>query len=403
MPMAALLLCARMGVARALVDNLLELRSWTDAERLIAPLHASASLLPHPPDEMIQALGSASDANTSHAGGRKTVKYMLALTRLQPSSKVLEMGCGYGRNARWLSGFLQPEQGGSYSGFDVSVPAIEWSSKAFAGNPHVSMKVAEAHNEFYHDHVWQRKQHKHVKEASSYVFPYEQASFDVVTSPGLFPHLKRADMENYVKEAYRTLKPGGTALFWYYLMDASGQEALASAMRPQLITFAHPETKVVPLDDRRTTYGVPEQPEGVALFNATYVYALLKNVGFAHVSTHRGSWRESGQPTDPEERKEMGLFDTASFSVADLVHAVRALEPHLHRTTQIKIPRARHACCSRHAQPSPLAARARCLPADGRWPVRCVRGTRTRQVLYTGQDKAAAPPAFQDIVRAIKL
>lgn len=41
MPMAALLLCARMGVARALVDNLLELRSWTDAERLIAPLHAS--------------------------------------------------------------------------------------------------------------------------------------------------------------------------------------------------------------------------------------------------------------------------------------------------------------------------------------------------------------------------
>ncbi|MFQ5776715.1 MAG: class I SAM-dependent methyltransferase, partial [Terriglobia bacterium] len=59
--------------------------------------------------------------------GQAFFGYFLRLCGLQPSEKVLEVGCGVGRMAVPLTRYL--DSGGSYEGFDVAVDEVRWCQK----------------------------------------------------------------------------------------------------------------------------------------------------------------------------------------------------------------------------------------------------------------------------------
>src|SRR3954466_597973 len=56
--------------------------------------------------------------------GDEFLGHFIALGGLQPSDAVLDVGCGIGRMARPLAGYLSSE--GSYDGFDVNRDGIGW-------------------------------------------------------------------------------------------------------------------------------------------------------------------------------------------------------------------------------------------------------------------------------------
>jgi cyclopropane fatty-acyl-phospholipid synthase-like methyltransferase len=65
--------------------------------------------------------------------GDEFLRLFVELGGLRPDMRVLGVGCGIGRMARLLAGYLGPE--GSYDGFGVSAEGIAWCRRRYAGHP----------------------------------------------------------------------------------------------------------------------------------------------------------------------------------------------------------------------------------------------------------------------------
>jgi SAM-dependent methyltransferase len=63
--------------------------------------------------------------------GEQNVRQMRELAGLQPTERVLEVGCGIGRIAIALTQYLD---GGSYVGFDIVPHGIEWCRTRILGS-----------------------------------------------------------------------------------------------------------------------------------------------------------------------------------------------------------------------------------------------------------------------------
>ncbi|MDQ2686384.1 MAG: class I SAM-dependent methyltransferase, partial [Armatimonadota bacterium] len=55
--------------------------------------------------------------------------------------------------------------------------------------------------------------------ASEYRFPFEDAEFDFVYLTSVFTHMLRRDVEHYLEEIARVLRPGGRCLASFFLLD----------------------------------------------------------------------------------------------------------------------------------------------------------------------------------------
>lgn len=51
--------------------------------------------------------------------------------------------------------------------------------------------------------------------AVDFVFPYADQLFDLAIATSVFTHMLPPEVQNYVAETYRTLKPGGHAYFTF--------------------------------------------------------------------------------------------------------------------------------------------------------------------------------------------
>src|SRR6185503_5290247 len=81
-------------------------------------------------------------------------------------------------------------------------------------------QVSHLHNGLY------AQREKRKLKASQYTFPYENNSFDFVFLTSVFTHMVRADVERYVQEVARVLKPGGRCLTTFYLLNAESKDSM---------------------------------------------------------------------------------------------------------------------------------------------------------------------------------
>jgi SAM-dependent methyltransferase len=79
--------------------------------------------------------------------GDEFLGHFVELGGLQPNHKVLDVGCGIGRMARPLAGYLSAE--GSYDGFDVNREGIGWCRRRYARHPNFHFKIADLYNKRY--------------------------------------------------------------------------------------------------------------------------------------------------------------------------------------------------------------------------------------------------------------
>lgn len=142
--------------------------------------------------------------------GERFVRFLIDRAGLRPDDAVLDVGCGTGRMAVPLTRYLSAA--GTYEGFDSFVRGVRWCAENVTPRfPNFRFQVADLYNEFYTP----RGRYK----ASEYRFPYPDASFDVVFLASVFTHLLPDDMENYLAEVARVLKPGGRCVITYFLLN----------------------------------------------------------------------------------------------------------------------------------------------------------------------------------------
>ena len=149
--------------------------------------------------------------------GDQLLTYFSTVCGLQSNARVLDIGCGIGRVAVALTHYLSSE--GSYDGIDIIPEAIKWCTRKITHQyPRFRFHFADIYNEQYNP--------KSRFKASDYAFPFERDSFDFVILASVFTHLFPEDVEHYISEIVRMLKPGGTCFATYFLLNPETMERI---------------------------------------------------------------------------------------------------------------------------------------------------------------------------------
>jgi SAM-dependent methyltransferase len=115
--------------------------------------------------------------------------------------RVLDMGCGCGRTARFLA--LRPDV--RYVGFDIMAPLLEWCREAFREHgERFAFVHYDGYSAFYNP--------RGTIGPTEYRFPADDGTIDLAFAASLFTHLKPDDARHYLRETRRVLAPGGLAL-----------------------------------------------------------------------------------------------------------------------------------------------------------------------------------------------
>lgn len=198
--------------------------------------------------------------------------HFITLGGLRPDHDVLDIGCGVGRMAVPLVSYLSSK--GSYRGFDIVRSGIEWcSAHVTPKHPAFQFLVADIYNKGYNPggtHL-----------ASEFRFPYPDAAFDFAFATSVFTHLVRADAENYLDQTARVLRPGGTCLLTFFLLNDESRRLMARGSSS--LTFSH-ELDGLWTSDR-------DLPENAIAHDETLCRALFARVGLSIKEPIRyGAW-----------------------------------------------------------------------------------------------------------------
>jgi len=203
--------------------------------------------------------------------GREFLGHFERLGGLRPDARVLDVGCGIGRMAIPLSGYLD---GGSYAGFDVGRSMIRWCQR------HVSSDKAPF--EFVWAPVYNAKYNPFGNlSATEFSFPYPDASFDFAFATSLFTHLLHDEARHYLAETARVLRPDATCLLTFFLLTPESKSEIAAGRTA--LRFEH-----------RTEGGAttdPRLPEEAVAYEIGTVRDMLAGVGLeVREPIHAGAW-----------------------------------------------------------------------------------------------------------------
>lgn len=204
--------------------------------------------------------------------GREFRRHFIDLAGLRPEHRVLDVGCGIGRMAIPLTEYLSPV--GGYWGFDIVVKGIDWCQERITPKfPNFHFRHSDVYNKHYNPDGRVR--------ACDYRFPYEDAFFDFVFLTSVFTHMLPADLEHYLREIARVLKPGGKCLITFLLMNEESR-ALIQAKKSDF-EFVHE------MDGYFTTR--PDDPEAAIAYDEEIALQFFERCGLTVEPPLRyGSW-----------------------------------------------------------------------------------------------------------------
>ena len=149
--------------------------------------------------------------------GNDLVNLCIQQAQLKPNHQVLDVGCGIGRLAVALTPYLNAQ--GAYYGFDVVQDGIDWCTKNISSkHPNFYFKYTPLRNDLYNLSTEQR--------AENFTFPYPNNQFDLVVLTSVFTHMQPAEVQHYLKEIKRVLKPGGKCLATFFVVDEQTHQTI---------------------------------------------------------------------------------------------------------------------------------------------------------------------------------
>ncbi|MDB5492892.1 MAG: class SAM-dependent methyltransferase [Phenylobacterium sp.] len=213
-------------------------------------------------------------SNDFHDSGARLREFLVA-NGLRPDHHLLDVGCGIGRLAVALTGYLSPP--GAYDGFDIMPVAIRWCRRITERHPNFRFRLVDLKSDRYRPSATGR--------ASAFVFPYPDATFDFVVLTSVFTHMLPADMGNYLSQIARVLKPGGRCLISYYVMTP--ERRVAAGAGRGAFSFAH----------RGDGYWaeLAELPEAALAYDEPDVLAALEARKLKIVEYFPGEWAHTPQ------------------------------------------------------------------------------------------------------------
>jgi SAM-dependent methyltransferase len=206
------------------------------------------------------------------AVGQEFLEIFKQLASLQPYEHILEVGCGSGRMAYPLTGYLSQE--GRYIGMDVTTDSIIWCQK--------NITARYPNFEFLHADLYNKRYNPSGRYlAKEYTFPFEAESFDFIFLTSVFTHLLPDDTENYLNEIFRLLRSDGRALITFFLLNEKQQELAAQGRNDINFQYSSGVYRT-----RSETV-----PESAVAYDETYLRQLIAQCGLEiSEPIHYGVW-----------------------------------------------------------------------------------------------------------------
>jgi SAM-dependent methyltransferase len=180
-----------------------------------------------PPARLMFVGGSRRDFR---AIGDKWVQTFIRLAGLKPHERVLDVGCGVGRMASALTRYLNAEA--SYEGFDIVPAGIQWCQQHITPRfPRFRFQHANLYNKGYNP--------AGTLPSSGFRFPYDDGTFDLVILTSVFTHMLPADVQWYLSEIRRVLRPGGRCLATFFVLDADAHRLIRGEAVEHARRFTH--------------------------------------------------------------------------------------------------------------------------------------------------------------------
>jgi ubiquinone/menaquinone biosynthesis C-methylase UbiE len=244
---------------------------WMLRRLYFLPLDVADRLLRQRP-EMVppRSANFTGSASGFLRSGETLLNRLIQLGGIAPDSRILDIGCGVGRLAVPLTGYLTEK--GSYDGLDIVGSGIKWCNENIGSRfPNFTFVLADVFNKEYHPSGRYR--------ASEYRFPYPDGRFDMVVLASVFTHMLPKDMDHYVEEIHRMLQVGGRCFATYFLINPESRELMES--EASSLHFKHDLGSHWLVNTR-----VPELSVG---YDETYVREIYGRL-FAETTIYYGGW-----------------------------------------------------------------------------------------------------------------
>lgn len=220
-----------------------------------------------PDDEFIaaQKIGAGNFAGI----GEGFIKGFVAAGYIGRDDVVVDIGCGLGRLARPLTNYLSKT--GHYYGFDVNKDSIDWCSTQYEQYANFEFKWVNARSIFYNPIG--------TEDAGSYRFPLNSDSVDFTFLTSVFTHMKIDDVDGYLREISRFLRPGKFCYSTYFLVTGDIEESFQQVADKGIWT----RVKGGYVRD-------PKKPEAVVALKEESVRDLYNSAGFDVIQTVYGNY-----------------------------------------------------------------------------------------------------------------
>ncbi|GGF42606.1 methyltransferase [Marmoricola endophyticus] len=195
---------------------------------------------------------------------------------LQMDHELLDVGCSIGRLATGL--LAGTDFRGRYVGFDVMPRHIRWARRHLA-------PIAEGYHFRHVDVRNDRYNPAGTVEPKDLVFPARSGGFHMATLFSIFTHFYKEDVDLYLRELRRVLRPGGRVVATWFLYDDDRYEAA--------LTSVYPMTHRL---DEVTIYNDADDPLRAIAFHEDHVRAQIAAAGLEIEKIEYGEWAGGAGP-----------------------------------------------------------------------------------------------------------
>ena len=210
---------------------------------------------------------------------------------LAPGQTVLEIGCGIGRDAIPLTEILTD---GRYVGVDIIKRSIDWCRD--------NISPRHPNFAFFHFDV-QDQLHNPTGtiKTTDIRIPLAYRSVDRIVLFSVFTHMFQSDIEHYLREFKRVLKPSGLVYATTFLFtDEILAKARATNLTPFDLRFEHEIDPNCRIND-------PLHPLGAVAYTTAAWDEMMAASGLRYAKPFlRGAW--SGFYSDPQDGQDVAIL-----------------------------------------------------------------------------------------------